>query len=146
MFGALSLRNYGSTQQRYREIIVCLLLSPLKFQEKMRFLLLALDPGVFPPHLLGLFPNSHCSCSATKRKQGAASGIPFGKGQGAWHLPPPSAQGDSHPAPVPAQPLPLGSHKAQLGRFNIPAPKELNPALQREMFPSSEVLRSAGGT
>lgn len=49
MFGALSLRNYGSTQQRHREIIVCLLLSPLKFQEKMRFLLLALDPGVFPP-------------------------------------------------------------------------------------------------
>lgn len=107
----------------------------------MRFLLLALDTGV-SPSLLGLFPNSHCSCSAAKHKQGAASGVPLGKGQG---LPPPSAQGDSHPAPLPAQPLPVES-KLQLGEFNIPAPRELNPALKRETFPNSEFLQSAGGT
>lgn len=46
-----------------------------------------------PPALLGLFPNSHCSCSAAKHKQGAASGIPLGKGQGAWHCPLPVLRG-----------------------------------------------------
>lgn len=70
--GPLSLRNYRSTQQSRREIIVCLLLSPLKLKEKMRFRLLASDHGVFLPTVLisksPLLPFS-CQTSAGSYQQ-----------------------------------------------------------------------------
>lgn len=72
--GPLSLRNYRSTRQSRREIIVCSLLSPGKFKEKMRFRLLALDHGVFFPAVL-IFKIPHSSHSAAKQAQGATGGV-----------------------------------------------------------------------
>lgn len=68
-FGALVPRHSGVIDlpsQVRGEIIVCLLLSPPKFKEKMRFCLLALDHGVFfPAGLISKAPLLPFSCQTS---------------------------------------------------------------------------------
>lgn len=81
--GPLSLRNYRSTRQSRREIIVCSLLSPGKFKEKMRFRLLALDHGVFFPAVLILKSPTPPIQLPNKRRELPAALQPVPPGRGA---------------------------------------------------------------